>query len=391
MACHIFTRQELYDLVWSEPMIKLAAKYGISGNGLAKACRKADIPVPERGYWNRIHAGQKVKKTPLPAVKPNTPERVTIDPPTPRPEAPPPPPAPASVQEKIEAERREAMPIAVFATLSSPHHIIAAWLEQDRRERRERRHDSWFTSRHKPIDGSELAKRRLRILSAVFKALERRGYKLVADESRYAHQVHIVANEEKLSIGLEERIRQVRRQLTDEDRANRSRFFSSNQKWTQERVPTGELVLTVSEAIRYGLNAQWADSPDAPLESKLGDVLPRIAGIFEEIRLRRIREAEERERQWKAEQERQRKEMERKRETIRFCRLRGHCEDWRAAADIRAFVAAVEASSLASAHAEKFTAWKSWALKHADRIDPMQDDKIFSREVSDYDIYALRK
>ena len=53
MASHTFTRQELYDLVWSEPMIKLAARYKISGNGLAKACRRADIPVPERGYWAR--------------------------------------------------------------------------------------------------------------------------------------------------------------------------------------------------------------------------------------------------------------------------------------------------------------------------------------------------
>lgn len=29
MASHTFTRQELYDLVWSEPMIKLAARYRI--------------------------------------------------------------------------------------------------------------------------------------------------------------------------------------------------------------------------------------------------------------------------------------------------------------------------------------------------------------------------
>ncbi len=48
-----FTRQELYDLVWSEPMRDLATKYSISDRGLAKACAAADIPVPERGYWNK--------------------------------------------------------------------------------------------------------------------------------------------------------------------------------------------------------------------------------------------------------------------------------------------------------------------------------------------------
>lgn len=46
-----FTRKELYELVWSTPMKTLAASFGLSDVGLAKACRKADIPLPERGYW----------------------------------------------------------------------------------------------------------------------------------------------------------------------------------------------------------------------------------------------------------------------------------------------------------------------------------------------------
>lgn len=48
---HQLTRTELYELVWSEPMTKLAKRFGISDVGLAKACRRAGIPVPERGYW----------------------------------------------------------------------------------------------------------------------------------------------------------------------------------------------------------------------------------------------------------------------------------------------------------------------------------------------------
>ena len=32
------TRKELYDLVWSEPMMRLARRYGLSGSGLAKIC-----------------------------------------------------------------------------------------------------------------------------------------------------------------------------------------------------------------------------------------------------------------------------------------------------------------------------------------------------------------
>ena len=43
-----FTRRELYNLVWSKPISKLAATYGVSDAGLAKACRRANIPVPRR-------------------------------------------------------------------------------------------------------------------------------------------------------------------------------------------------------------------------------------------------------------------------------------------------------------------------------------------------------
>ena len=51
------TRRELYDLVWSTPMMKLADRFELSGNGLAKLCVHHNIPVPERGYWQRKESG----------------------------------------------------------------------------------------------------------------------------------------------------------------------------------------------------------------------------------------------------------------------------------------------------------------------------------------------
>ncbi len=38
---HHFTRQALYELVWSEPMQHLAKKFSISDRGLAKICAHA--------------------------------------------------------------------------------------------------------------------------------------------------------------------------------------------------------------------------------------------------------------------------------------------------------------------------------------------------------------
>ncbi|WP_332304723.1 hypothetical protein [Rhizobium sp. GR12] len=63
------SREELYELVWSTPMHKLAEKYGLSDRGLAKTCQRYLVPVPSRGYWAKIDAGQPVKRTPLRAVE----------------------------------------------------------------------------------------------------------------------------------------------------------------------------------------------------------------------------------------------------------------------------------------------------------------------------------
>lgn len=60
------TRTELYDLIWSKPMLQLAKELGISDRGLAKKCERHKVPVPYRGYWAKIEAGKKARKYPLP-------------------------------------------------------------------------------------------------------------------------------------------------------------------------------------------------------------------------------------------------------------------------------------------------------------------------------------
>jgi len=65
-ALNDYGRDELYDLVWGEAMATLAPKLGLSDVGLKKRCLKLGVPTPPRGYWAKLEAGQKVKKTPLP-------------------------------------------------------------------------------------------------------------------------------------------------------------------------------------------------------------------------------------------------------------------------------------------------------------------------------------
>ncbi|MDB5824254.1 MAG: hypothetical protein JWR21_2958 [Herminiimonas sp.] len=72
---HVFTRQALYALVWSEPMSKLAKRFGISDVGPSKACAKAKTPKPSLG----VEAGLNVAKTPLPTRGPGMGDEVEFN------------------------------------------------------------------------------------------------------------------------------------------------------------------------------------------------------------------------------------------------------------------------------------------------------------------------
>jgi hypothetical protein len=64
------TRDSLYALVWSEPMLKVGARFGVSSSYMARICTLLNVPRPERGYWAKLAVGKAPKKPPLPEPKP---------------------------------------------------------------------------------------------------------------------------------------------------------------------------------------------------------------------------------------------------------------------------------------------------------------------------------
>jgi hypothetical protein len=72
------SRKKLYDLVWSEPMKNLSARFGISDVALKKTCARAGIPTPDRGYWAKKEAGKETFQTVLPMRPPGMNDEVSI-------------------------------------------------------------------------------------------------------------------------------------------------------------------------------------------------------------------------------------------------------------------------------------------------------------------------
>lgn len=63
---HHFTRQELYDRVWSKPISHLVVELGTTTGNLSALLRRADIPTPSPGHWIRKEFGKPVEQPPLP-------------------------------------------------------------------------------------------------------------------------------------------------------------------------------------------------------------------------------------------------------------------------------------------------------------------------------------
>src|SRR5262249_35054868 len=60
------TRATLYEQVWTEPIVRVASRLGLSGRGLGKLCARYQIPVPPRGWWAKKRHGHAVRRIPLP-------------------------------------------------------------------------------------------------------------------------------------------------------------------------------------------------------------------------------------------------------------------------------------------------------------------------------------
>jgi hypothetical protein len=65
---HFLTRELLYQLVWQAPVSEVAPRLGITDVGLAKACRRSNIPIPSRGYWAKLESGKWIAPKALPAA-----------------------------------------------------------------------------------------------------------------------------------------------------------------------------------------------------------------------------------------------------------------------------------------------------------------------------------
>lgn len=368
---HKFSRQALHELVWSEPRTVLAARLGVSDTGLAKACAKAGIPMPARGYWARVAAGKLVVKVPLPRRAFGQSDLVQVgtqgyrqaggeegmaamlEP---------------FFDEPVEAVRARAEALLsrcrVPRGLQAPHRLVAGLLDEDAELRKSI--ETHKTTWRRPRFDSPLASRRLRIVNALFIAMEHVGSQ-ASIRSQDLDKVAFLVGDTVVGIEIEASRRKAE--------ARRDATMGPGDRVTLKATGWSHLP---------GVPSAWAEADAEPFESwilgiardllVMGELAYRTVVLQQhQWRLeRRLRlEAEAREARERMEREERERRLRQEAERLEW--LLRQATNRRQADEIRALVRATDARYQAPSEAvpdETYSKWRRWALVQADLLDP---------------------
>jgi hypothetical protein len=299
------TREELYARIWAEPIDRLAPKFGISGVGLAKLCRRHQIPVPGRGYWARRAAGQRVIQTPLPVPANTTQANITIH-----------RTGGAAAETDMDSEHqfitRESLPdfaVDVPATLPLKDPLVIQTADLLRKAKPE-------ASGLVPVPENALhlrcspeqRDRGLRIWQALASAFAKRDYRVTVE----AKGTRVEVLDEPIGVALEEGTKTVPHVPTEAEQRQAMR----GRQWTvptHDTVPDGALTLTLTNV--SSIRQRWTDGK-TPIERHLNQFLKGL--LRAALTIKAQRQEGERRAQALQEQERQRREAERRHRLEKF-------------------------------------------------------------------------
>lgn len=365
------TRHQLYKRVWQTPIVQLAKEYSLSDVGLAKICKKYDIPRPPRGYWAKKAAGIEVKKIPLPNSSRN--EEITIRP---------------NLYDNKRFEENHSIqqylpendigPVILAKRLASPHPLVeqaAAVLNQS-----EPNENGLLEAKSNQClnikVSSKVFPRALRIMDALIKTLNDLQFDVYITKGNTVVNIDDI----ELEFGIREELK-TEQKRSDPTLDGYYRFNHS--RYHQVKVPSGNLCLSVLDFYTGdNLQKNWRDTKRKQLEDELEKFIKGLIKIAVSEK-EKVRQREERERQRqemikrREEEKRRREELQRKinEEQNRVEALVGCAENWRKSKLLREFIAAVEKSlSRGECHYIpdcEWEEWFKWAKDQADRLDPL--------------------
>src|SRR3984885_5114406 len=352
------TRAELYEKVWTAPVRTIAKEFGMSDVGLAKICRKHGIPIPPLGYWRKTETGHKVVRPPL---SPATNGLETLD---------------ISVRERLPPE------LAALAAEAAAEIAIPAELSHELVTRTEKLLASGKENEKKlvvPKGGTlshllvsrEQMPRALRIMNALFLALEERGQSVSWPKEEQA-ALTLGVDGETVRFCVLEITESLRHVLTPAEQ----KHPWMAPKWDYKL--TGKLQFRLDNLpYSAGVRGTWSDGKCQRLEKCIGEFIVGLRVAAAAIKKNR-QETEERERRWEEErkqkEEQRRKAAEHKRKAEFVTELMRNREE---AENVRTFVKALAECAgkleLSSEENGDIQQVVDWTTGYAEFLDPLSD------------------
>jgi len=372
------TREELYNRVWSEPMRTVAKGLGISDVGLAKQCRRLNIPRPERGYWAKKTAGHKVRKVALPPLPPNStlPNQTLMF----EGEKPEPPPSTGPVSEQREFERKAENRIIVQDSLRSPHPLVRKSFEALKNSAK-RDTDVVGNWQERPLDihvSKALLTRATRVIDAVIKAMESRGWKVSINTHERDRKTYVTVLGQRVAFGVRETIKKVENEPAKAVRSTYDGTLYTPYQTKYRDEPSGKLSMVIRSRWEgsTAVERSWVETATQPLEQRLNEFMVGVVEYADYWReWDRRREENERLRQ---EAERRRVEEQRRHqlELARGEALESQVVRWITSQNLGEYIAAVRAKAEAQPggldSSSLIVQWLDWAERYRSTLDPLQ-------------------
>ncbi len=363
MQTKTVSRQELYELVWTRPLARLTRSYGISDVGLAKLCRRFEVPCPPRGYWAKLQNGKHPQRAPL--LDADREVRIPL-PPAEQP--------PRDESAGTVVDLRKRVPVVVSTTLDGAHELVQQAMGQFQKAEADENHiliaPSDATLRVAVSRG--LLPRALLILDAVIRVMEGLGHRVVAGP---------LVNVNGITVGFEiiEALETIQTPIDAQDFSGRYEFGHS--RFEKSLRPSTRLTLRICNAGSRGRRA-WGDTKKLRLEDRVHGF---VAGIFslvaktrrrqEERRVEEARHREEALRRQEAARIFEEKRRKQNEERARIDQLLDEVSAWSRACELRRFIEAVRIAFTDAGRKELSTEvgeWITWATDQADRLDPLR-------------------
>lgn len=386
------TREQLYDLVWQTPMRTLAPQFGLSDVGLAKICKKHEIPRPPVGYWAKLEHGKKVRKPRLPPPSAGSADAIRIEerPPSNPDDAAEPvffDPDLAALHARVESGE---LVQRVHETLRGCHPAVARTRDWLNFKARPVRRDQWggyepparYEGSHLDVSASkEHHRRAFLLLDAAVKTVAALGAQIRDPTDQWYRCVAFELRGFEFGIGISERNRQVKHELTKEEQDRKRR---TGHYWgpKHDLLPTGDLRLRATYTSSRSHFFQVQDGKTRRLEDRIGDFAAEIVRRADDGLKRaakraaeQVRAAERAQRE-REEAERRRLEEERRRaEQARREALIDLSERWHLHQRLEEFLAECrrQAGRDLSARPESniMERWFAWAADVAAAVDPL--------------------